>query len=82
VLKDVEYAAFCHLAALLSSAHYGQAARPPQMRGSYYIRMDSIRTSLTAINDLLAWLPKPMVAVIILILATAFAFRCTGSRVS
>jgi hypothetical protein len=43
------------------------------MRGSYYIRLDSIRTSLTAINDLLAWLPNPVVAVTILIVATAFA---------
>jgi small-conductance mechanosensitive channel len=36
--------------------------------------MDSIRTALTAIKDLLVWLPDPVVAVIILALAALIAF--------
>jgi hypothetical protein len=36
--------------------------------------MDSIRTVLTAIKDLLVWLPDPAVALIILALAAAIAF--------
>ena len=36
--------------------------------------MDSIRNALTAVKDLLAWLPDPVVAVIILVLAGAIAY--------
>ncbi len=36
--------------------------------------MDSIRTALTAVKDLLAWLPDPVVAVIVLVVAGAIAF--------
>ena len=36
--------------------------------------MDTIRNALTAVKDLLAWLPDPAVAVIILAVAGAIAF--------
>ena len=36
--------------------------------------MDSIRNALTAVKDLLAWLPDPVVAVIIMAVAGAIAF--------
>ncbi len=36
--------------------------------------MDSIRNALTAIKNLLAWLPAPAVAIIILVVAAAIAF--------
>ena len=36
--------------------------------------MDFIRNVLTAVKDLLAWLPDPAVAVIILVVAAAIAF--------
>ena len=42
--------------------------------------MDSIRNALTAIKDLLAWLPDPVVAVIILVLAAAIAYSLHKMR--
>src|SRR5271169_5180251 len=36
--------------------------------------MDSIRNALTAVKDLLAWLPDSVVAAIILVVAGAIAF--------
>lgn len=36
--------------------------------------MDSIRNALITLKDLLAWLPDPVVAVIILVLAGALAY--------
>src|SRR5271169_5288034 len=36
--------------------------------------MDSIRNALTAVKDLLTWLPDPVVAVIIVVVAGAIAF--------
>ena len=36
--------------------------------------MDSIRNALTAIQNLLAWLPDPVAAIIILALAAAIAY--------